>query len=734
MARRCFHCLATAVLLAAVAAQQVAPVTPIEKVITLLQDLKTQQTTEASTEATNYNAFACFCKTTTLSKSTEITTGKDNINSYSSDIELKTAQKATKQTELTQKKEKLSEKEDALAEETARCAKEAEEYQVKSADLQKALDSLTRAINSIEATRPTLFISIKTEVASTLAIANKLNLIDAPKRKALSSFVQQTAGVDPNSPEYKFHSQPILDLLLKIKQEFTDEKATLDTEWTATNTACINTKAAINTAITNLKNEISTLGTDISTLASQIATARSDLVDAEAELKDDELYMNDLTKRCEDRAHDWDQRSTMRSQEIEAISEALGILTTTVKDKALNTDAGKRALLLNMKAALKANQTIVSNRDFRTPVSVIDNEVSSMLSFLQQGERLSGHPGAALVQRAGQGLSTSARQIKAVSLLRSESKRLKSTALATLAARIAADPFKKVKKLIQDLIERLLTEATAEATKKGFCDEQLAKAESERNTRLNEAKSLNVDISALEVKQDQLELEIQLLNNSIVFLTATLQNATTLRGQEKAANLLTIADAKEGLDAVTQAIIILKSFYRKSAKATVLAQYSPVDEDTSGPGFTGAYKGNQAASKGIIGLLEVIQTDFTRAERNTRSAESRAQREFIKFDRDTKADISGKETKKTLDKEDLVTTKADLLSKSGALKTQMDLVDAAIRDIEDLKPTCIDTGMSYADRVAKRQDEMDSLKKALCILDTEDVELDCPGPPGTPTR
>jgi hypothetical protein len=339
-----------------------------------------------------------------------------------------------------------------------------------------------------------------------------------------------------------------------------------------------------------------------------------------------------------------------------------------------------------------------------------------------------------LVQRSGQGLSTSARQSQAVDLLRLESKRLKSTALATLAMRVAADPFKKVKKLIQDLIERLLTESTAEASKKGFCDEALAKAELDRENRLNEAKSLNSDIAGLEVQLDELDLEIKLLNSSVIFLTATLKNATTLRGQEKTTNMQTIKDAGEGLGAITEAIVILKSFYRGAAKATALAQFSPVDEDTSGPGFKGANKGNQAASKGIIGMLEVIQTDFARTKRTTERVETKAQMEFIKFERDTKADISGKAIKKKLDEEDLGTTQNEINTKSGDLTSQMNLVDAAVQSIEALKPTCIDTGMSYADRVAKRQAEMDSLKKALCILDTEDVELDCPGPPGTPTR
>ena len=55
-------------------------------------------------------------------------------------------------------------------------------------------------------------------------------------------------------------------------------------------------------------------------------------------------------------------------------------------------------------------------------------------------------------------------------LLRDEGKRLSSTVRISLAMKVRADPFVKVKKLIHQLIGRLTAESTAEATKKGFCD------------------------------------------------------------------------------------------------------------------------------------------------------------------------------------------------------------------------------------------------------------------------
>ena len=50
-------------------------VTPVEQVITLMEDLIAQTKEEGSAEATTYDEFSCFCKDTTKEKSDAI--GKD---------------------------------------------------------------------------------------------------------------------------------------------------------------------------------------------------------------------------------------------------------------------------------------------------------------------------------------------------------------------------------------------------------------------------------------------------------------------------------------------------------------------------------------------------------------------------------------------------------------------------------------------------------------------------------
>merc|ERR1712079_726216 len=135
-----------------------------------------------------------------------------------------------------------------------------------------------------------------------------------------------------------------------------------------------------------------------------------------------------------------------------------------------------------------------------------------------------------------------------------------------------------------------------------------------------------------------------------------LEEAEDVRKKEKATNLQTIKDASSGLESVTEAIAILSAFYKQAAKALVQVKASPVDEDTQGPGFEGSYKGKQEASTGIIRMLEVIKSDFDRTVRHTTEAEAKAHADHVLFDRESKTDMSRKETKKELDEEDLATT------------------------------------------------------------------------------
>merc|ERR1712100_53506 len=103
--------------------------------------------------------------------------------------------------------------------------------------------------------------------------------------------------------------------------------------------------------------------------------------------------------------------------------------------------------------------------------------------------------------------------------------------------------------------------------------------------------------------------------------------ATKIREEEKAKNTETIKDAQDAQTAVAQALTVLKEFYAKAAEATALVQQQPEAPEI----FDKPYKGMQGENGGVVGMLEVIESDFARLEAETKAAEKTAQTEYDEF-------------------------------------------------------------------------------------------------------
>merc|ERR1719456_1370770 len=173
-------------------------------------------------------------------------------------------------------------------------------------------------------------------------------------------------------------------------------------------------------------------------------------------------------------------------------------------------------------------------------------------------------------------------------------------------------------------------------------------------------------------------------------------------------------------DAVGKALVILKDFYAKAGTATALVQKT-IDPQIFESDADDSYKGMQGRKDGVVGLLEVIESDFKRLEAETKAAEEAAVKEYDEFMADSKADKEAKEADvehMTFKKQDLeqehVSTTEDLLYTKKELTASLAYYDR-------LKPSCINADVSYHDRVEQRKEELASLQNALKILSGEDI-------------
>jgi hypothetical protein len=285
--------------------------------------------------------------------------------------------------------------------------------------------------------------------------------------------------------------------------------------------------------------------------------------------------------------------------------------------------------------------------------------------------------------------------------------------------------------LIQQLITRLLTESENEATQKGWCDTEIGKANSDRDFRMTDTKKLSAKAQVLQADKKNQEQIITKLTAEIAELQTDHTTVTKIRENEKAENKKVMEDSREGLTALERALATLKKFYGKASRANQggyvsLAQASATKQTpaevamaaagTSGKG-AGNYEGNQAAGGGIIGILEVIQSDFKRSISMAEQAEKDSYSEYAEYNKEAKRSLSAKTKGLENAQDDLKIASGDLVATLNKLKDNQKLLDMSLQALETLRPACIDTGMSWDEKTKRRDAEIQALKDALGVFE-----------------
>merc|ERR1719420_582940 len=258
--------------------------------------------------------------------------------------------------------------------------------------------------------------------------------------------------------------------------------------------------------------------------------------------------------------------------------------------------------------------------------------------------------------------------------------------------------------------------------------------------------SLTADIEELTAAISKLGSEITELGSELAALDAAVEKATSERFAEKEKNTETISDAKAGAAAVAQALAVLKEFYEKAAVPVEqpAPQQGPIAYDnralqilktaSGGASFmqinahnnakgrvpgapemeSGSYTG--MGNGGVLGLMEVCQSDFEKVLAETEAAEAEAAKIFDEFKADTAQDKAVKETDQKHKTAEKSTKESDLATAKKDLRITQEELHAAMEYYEKLKPDCEVKVMSYAEKKAAREAEIESLKEALTLL------------------
>merc|ERR1719213_1311663 len=135
----------------------------------------------------------------------------------------------------------------------------------------------------------------------------------------------------------------------------------------------------------------------------------------------------------------------------------------------------------------------------------------------------------------------------------------------------------------------------------------------------------------------------------------------------------------------------------------------------------GVHKHDKAtgAASGIIGMLEVVESDFSKLLAEGNAAEAMAVEEYEKLTEDNKIATTEKETAVKYKTKDSKETEAMLAGLKEDKETAMKEYDAIMESWEKLQPMCIAKPEPYAERKRRREAEIEGLKQALTILEEE---------------
>merc|ERR1719240_836742 len=272
--------------------------------------------------------------------------------------------------------------------------------------------------------------------------------------------------------------------------------------------------------------------------------------------------------------------------------------------------------------------------------------------------------------------------------------------------------------MIKDLIVKLMEEATSETEHKGWCDTELTTNKQTRDKKTAEVNELESEIEDLTATIAQLTQDIADLTAAVKELDASMAKETEERTESKATNEQTIKDAKAAQVAVQEAMAVLKDFYAKSAEATAFSQQPAVDAPET---FDKPYKGLLPEGGSVVDFLEVILSDFARLESETTASEAQEEDEYKTFMFESKKDKALKENEIKLKSNTKTEKESALQQAEEDLKVTKEQLDKALEYYEKLKPTCVDSGITYEERVKRREEEIVSLQEALKILSGTDL-------------
>jgi len=633
-------------------------VSPITKVLQLMSDMQTKIIGEGEAAHALYAEFAEMCEERSKNLQFEIKTGKGEIADLKAVIDEETATAESLTTKVEELTASIATDEADLDAATKIRAKESADFVAEEKELSEVIDALQRAIGILEK-------EMAKHGASMMQIKNAGSLA-----KTLQVLVEAASLTSADAKG--------IAALVQTQQ------GSDDSETGAPDPAVYKGQSG---------GIVDTLGDLLEKAESQLAELRSKET---ASLNAFQMLKQSLEDKIKYETKELDEAKTGIAASNEKKATAEGDLAVTTKNlnedvlalsdlhheclsKAQDYEAETKSRGEELAAIATAKKVIQETTSGAADLSYGLNQVS----FLQH------------TQSGG---------LQVVKFLRELAQTKHFPALAQLSMRMDAaiqgsegDPFAKVKGLIQDMIETLEKEAEADATEKAYCDKELAETNAKKDAKTTEIKKLSTKIDQMTSRSAQLKGEVAELEKGLSALAKAQAEMDKIRLEEKEAYTKAKAEMEAGIKGVQLALKVLRDYYAKDK----------------------AHAADEGGGGGIIGLLEVVESDFSKGLIEMTSTEEAAQ---ASYDQETKENEIEKVTKeqdvkyKNEEAAGLDKATAEATSDKSGVQEELDAVLEYLKGIEE---RCIAKPESYEERVARRTAELNGLKEALSILENE---------------
>eukprot|EP00420_Gonyaulax_spinifera_P029332 CAMPEP_0197874874 /NCGR_PEP_ID=MMETSP1439-20131203/4270_1 /TAXON_ID=66791 /ORGANISM="Gonyaulax spinifera, Strain CCMP409" /LENGTH=227 /DNA_ID=CAMNT_0043494035 /DNA_START=66 /DNA_END=746 /DNA_ORIENTATION=- len=206
-------------------------VTPVQKVIELMEGMAAKGKKEKHDEQVQFAAYKQFCDDTSLEKKRAIEEAEEEIDVLSADIEKYTADAAQLAKEIAAHDEDITVWKGDMKAATKVREIEKDDYDATHKDYSESVDALERAIAVL---KKQAYDRKQAESLMQVSALSKLSLIPDSAKKTIAAFLEQDDdALSVSAPEatgYEFQSHGIVEMLEKLHDKFVSERTTLEKE------------------------------------------------------------------------------------------------------------------------------------------------------------------------------------------------------------------------------------------------------------------------------------------------------------------------------------------------------------------------------------------------------------------------------------------------------------------------------------------------------------------------